>query len=114
MFKNFFMIPFISFLPPKKRESSGAKNVRVLGHLMTWHVSVGKVRISHIHTTSTWRLQKKDLILSQTTNFRLFQTKSLQTTILTTMKMGESSSKRVENTVGKGEIARNEQFLLFP
>ena len=22
--------------------------------------------------------------------------------------------KRVENTVGKGEIARNEQFLLFP
>ena len=23
-------------------------------------------------------------------------------------------SKKVENTVGKGEIARNEQFLLFP
>ena len=23
-------------------------------------------------------------------------------------------SERVENTVGKGEIARNEQFLLFP
>ena len=23
-------------------------------------------------------------------------------------------SKRVENTVGKGEIARNEQFLMFP
>ena len=23
-------------------------------------------------------------------------------------------SKRVENIVGKGEIARNEQFLLFP
>ena len=23
-------------------------------------------------------------------------------------------SKQVENTVGKGEIARNEQFLLFP
>ena len=22
--------------------------------------------------------------------------------------------KRIENTVGKGEIARNEQFLLFP
>ena len=28
--------------------------------------------------------------------------------------MAESSSKRVENTVGKGEIARYEQFLLFP
>ena len=29
------------------------------------------------------------------------------------MKMAESFSKRVENTVGKGEIARYEQFLLF-
>ena len=27
--------------------------------------------------------------------------------------MAEKFSKRVENTVGKGEIARNEQFLLF-
>ena len=30
------------------------------------------------------------------------------------MKIPESSLKRVENTVGKGEIARYEQFLLFP
>ena len=29
------------------------------------------------------------------------------------MKMAESSPKQVENTVGKGEIARYEQFLLF-
>ena len=28
--------------------------------------------------------------------------------------MAESYPKRVENTVGKGEIARYEQFLLFP
>ena len=28
--------------------------------------------------------------------------------------MVESSPKQVENTVGKGEIARYEQFLLFP
>ena len=27
---------------------------------------------------------------------------------------GSKFSKRVENTVGKGEIARYEQFLLFP
>ena len=27
---------------------------------------------------------------------------------------GRKVSKRVENTVGKGEIARYEQFLLFP
>ena len=30
------------------------------------------------------------------------------------MKMAETSQKKVENTVGKGEIARYEQFLLFP
>ena len=30
------------------------------------------------------------------------------------MKMAEKVSKRVENTEGKGEIARYEQFLLFP
>ena len=30
------------------------------------------------------------------------------------MKMKENSSKQVENTVGKGEIARYEQILLFP
>ena len=29
-------------------------------------------------------------------------------------KNGRKLSKRVENTVGKGEIARNKQFLLFP
>ena len=27
---------------------------------------------------------------------------------------GREFSKQVENTVGKGEIARDEQFLLFP
>ena len=27
---------------------------------------------------------------------------------------GRKFSKRIENTVGKGEIARYEQFLLFP
>ena len=30
------------------------------------------------------------------------------------MKMAETSTKRVNNTVGKGGIARYEQFLLFP
>ena len=29
-------------------------------------------------------------------------------------KNSRNSSKRVENTVGKGEIAHYEQFLLFP
>ena len=39
---------------------------------------------------------------------------SLQTTILDLVKILESFSKWVENTVGEGEIARYEQFLLFP
>ena len=30
------------------------------------------------------------------------------------MKMAESSPKEAENIVGKGEIACNKQFLLFP
>ena len=30
------------------------------------------------------------------------------------MKMADGSPKWVENTLGKGEIARYEQFLLFP
>ena len=30
------------------------------------------------------------------------------------MKMAEKLYKRVENILGKGEIARYEQFLLFP
>ena len=30
------------------------------------------------------------------------------------MKTAETSPKRVENAVGKGEIALYEQFLLFP
>ena len=46
------------------------------------------------------------------TNFRLFQTERV-----CNFKFDENSrklSKWVENTVGKGEIAHNEQFLLFP
>ena len=30
------------------------------------------------------------------------------------LENGRKLSRRVENTVGKGEIARYEQFLLFP
>ena len=47
-------------------------------------------------------------------DFKLFQ---IETVCRYTSKFDESSikfSKRVENTVGKGEIARYEQFLLFP
>ena len=56
-----------------------------------------------------------DLSHYQTANFRLFPTERvLQTTISNLTKMAKKLSKQVENTVGKGEIARYEQFLLFP
>ena len=54
------------------------------------------------------------LTLSQTRNFRLFQTERV---CRRQFKFDENSrkfSKWVENTAGKGEVARYEQFLLFP
>ena len=48
------------------------------------------------------------------TNFRLFQTKKVCRQQFQIDENGRNLSKQVENTVGKGEIARNEQFLLFP
>ena len=51
----------------------------------------------------------------QTTNFRLFQNlKEFADDNFKFDENGRKLSKRVENTVGKGEIARYEQFLLFP
>ena len=57
---------------------------------------------------------RKTLNLSQTTNFRLFQTERVCRRQFKFDENGGKFSKRVENTVGKGEIARYEQFLLFP
>ena len=50
----------------------------------------------------------------QTTNFRLFQTERVCRQQFHMDENERKLSKRVENTVGKGEIARYEQFLLFP
>ena len=51
------------------------------------------------------------LTLSQTTNFRL---KEFADDNFRFDKDRRNLPKLVENTVGKGEIARYEQFLLFP
>ena len=50
----------------------------------------------------------------QTTNFRLFKLKDFADDNFKFDENGRKLSKWVENTVGKGEIARYEQFLLFP
>ena len=49
------------------------------------------------------------LSLSKTTNFRLFADDNFKFD-----ENGRKLSKRVENTMEKGEIARDEQFLFFP
>ena len=54
------------------------------------------------------------LTLSQLTNFRLLQTQRLCRTISNIDENGRKFFKQVENTVGKGEIARYKQILLFP
>ena len=50
----------------------------------------------------------------RTTSFRLFQTERVADGNFRFDENGKKPSKRVENTVGKGEIAYYEQFLLFP
>ena len=54
------------------------------------------------------------LTISQTTNFRLFQTEKFADDNFEFNENRRKLSKWVENNVGKGEIARYEQFLLFP
>ena len=53
-------------------------------------------------------------MLSQTTNFRLFQTEKGCRRKFKFDENGRTLSERVESTVRKREIARYEQFLLFP
>ena len=54
------------------------------------------------------------LTVFQKTHFRLFQTERVCRRQFQIDENGRNLWKWVENTVGKGEIARNEQFLLFP
>ena len=51
---------------------------------------------------------------SQTTNFRVFQIEEFADDNFQVDENGRKFSRWIENTVGKGEIARYEQFLLFP
>ena len=48
------------------------------------------------------------------TNFRLFQTERVCRRQFQNDESGSKLSKRIENIVGKGEIARYQQFFLFP
>ena len=48
------------------------------------------------------------------TNFGLFQTERVCSNNFKFVENGRKLPKQVENTVGKGEISRYEQFLFFP
>ena len=52
--------------------------------------------------------------LPQMTNFRLFQTERICRQQFKCDENGRTLYNRIENIVGKGEIGRYEQFLLFP
>ena len=65
-------------------------------------------------TSQTVSLCRNGLTLSQTTNFRLFRTERFADDNSKFDENGIKFFSWVENTVGKGEIARYEQFLLFP
>ena len=53
------------------------------------------------------------LTLSQTTKFHSLQMREFADDNFKFDNTGRKYSKWVENTVGKGEIAHNKQFLLF-
>ena len=50
----------------------------------------------------------------ETTNFRLSKVIEFAVGIFDIDKNSRKLSRRVQNTVGKGEIVRYEQLLLFP
>ena len=66
-----------------------------------------RVTIMRFHTVFI------EITLCQTTNFRLFQIERFADDNLEFDGNGRKLFKQVENTVGNGEIALNEQFLLF-
>ena len=68
---------------------------------------------------SAWESKLHELMVSflthfQTANFRLFKWKEFADNDFKFDENGSNISKRLENTVGKGEIACYKQFLLFP
>ena len=58
-------------------------------------------------------LKIKNLTHYQMTNFRLFQTEEFADNNSKFYENGGKCPKWLENTVGKGEIACDDQFLLF-
>ena len=77
-------------------------------------VSLFKIMQSDLGSTLLPFLLNKILLTHyQTTNFKLVQIETVCRRVLNLMKKAECSQTR-EKKLEKGEIARYEQFLLFP
>ena len=96
----------------KQVENTGKRRNCLLRAITSFSYSVFKRILLQTLKNMSWFV--KGLTHYQTTNFRLFQTEEFADNNFKFDKNGRKLSKRVENTVGKEEIARYEQFLLFP
>ena len=63
-----------------------------------------------LHNFQAFKKNEYNLILTQMTNFRFFQSERQ----FQINENGKKFSRPIENTVGKGEIACYKQFLIFP
>ena len=67
--------------------------------------------------SETWIYKSQSFCINPLPDDKILDRSKLKQSADDNSKFDENSrnfSKRVENTVGKGEIARYEQFLLFP
>ena len=88
-------------------------NIRKMSNLLN---KIAQYTVRDLAHLMNFSLQQVHGILThyQTTNFSFFQSERVCRQYFKFDKNGKKLSKRVENTVGKEEIARYEQFLLFP
>ena len=93
--------PFYLIIQSVVQQNAFQESIIMQG--LTWYDSI--VRYNNL------LVQRYSLTLSQTTNIRLttFADDNFKFD-----ENGRKFTKQVENTVGTGEIARYEQFLLFP
>ena len=82
--------------------------IYILTHSLTHHFETVPNSNTLQMTSEMWLLTHY-----QTTNFGLFKLEEFADDNFKFDENGRKLSKRVENTVGKGEVAHYEQFFLF-
>ena len=92
--------------------TGSVKNMYLISNKYQFHVA-SWIKTSFSAAASSLLLKIYILTHSQTTNLGLFQTERISEYYFTFDENGRTLSKRVENTEGKGDIDRYEQFLLF-